>query len=52
MIRDAEALARLLSLATGGLLAPGACEEARDWLCSDHGDALKGDRTVRVGPRP
>jgi hypothetical protein len=28
MIHDAEAFARLLSLATGGLLAPGACEEA------------------------
>ena len=50
MIHDAEALARLLSLATGGLLARGACQEAGDWLGGDHGDALKGDRTVRVGP--
>ena len=52
MIHDAEALARLLSLATGGLLAPGACEEACDWPGGDNGDALKGDRTVRVRPRP
>jgi hypothetical protein len=52
MIHDAEALARLLSLATGGLLARGACEKAWDWLGGDHVDALKGDRTVRVGPRP